>query len=272
MRTAVKIPLLVTLVCGWLFAGNAEAERQVTSIPLTSLQCCCRSRINLAIPAHRLLETAAAVSGLLTSLGVSEGLTRLGKASFHRRRPNFYAFCDFDYETQQCTGTDYRICEAQRGLPSGHASLTCCSMVYLSCYFCGKILSSNNHYLQRYKMLWCIVISTILLSYAVFVAATRVMDHWHNPGDAIAGLVLGGVSAFAVYHLYYPPLWKAPAAGTPRTVWALLMQSSSPQTNTTIGEVAIVDTTGERIVSSSPPAKLEAKQTKLPDLSVAVLP
>lgn len=299
MWTAVWVPLMVTIAGGWLLAGgnnNADDEqprRVVKSIPLTSLQCCCccNSRINLSIPSHRLLEAAAAASGLLTSVGISECLTRLGKASFGRRRPNFYDFCDFDYATRQCAAASERVCAAQHSFPSGHASLACCAMVYLSCFFGGKILSSsssnNNRWClqqRRHKMLWCTAVATLLLSYAVFVAATRVTDHWHKPGDVLAGLLLGGATAFAVYHLYYPPLWNARAAGTPRTGGALLLVKSSasqqPTTNndTTTGDVATVSSiaTGERgmvvVSSSSQPAKLGGvQQPKLSDLAVVLV-
>jgi membrane-associated phospholipid phosphatase len=235
MWTAVWIPLLVLPFCGWFLAWNLdETSNQARPLLLRSIPIVASCwngpwRFHIQLSPHRLLQSVAAVSGMLTSLGISGGLTVLGKATFQRRRPNFYEMCGFAYETQQCLGSNDQVCGAQYSFPSGHASLEGCAMVYLSCFFCGKILSCSSME-QRYKPLGCLLTCIGFLSWAVFVAVTRVTDHWHNPGDVAAGFCLGGVTAFTVYHLYYPPLWNTRTPGMPRTVVALVSAGSNGTT------------------------------------------
>lgn len=263
MWTAVWIPLLVLPICGWFLARNNLDESSNQTIPLLlrsiPLETAChywwngRRRVqDLQFPPHRLLEAVAALSGMLTSLGISEGLTRLGKATFQRRRPNFYEMCGFDYESQKCLASSDRVCGAQYSFPSGHASLEACAMVYLSCFFCGKILSCSGID-KRYRPLSCFLTCVVFLSWAVWVAVTRVTDHWHNPGDVAAGLCLGGVTAFTVYHWYYPPLWNTLTPGRPRTLEALMCSGSSNDT-------AIVDTLPEEKMASAQRVDVEAKR------------
>ena len=255
MWTAVYIPLMIMAICGWLLAWNLDKTANhrthslLRSIPLTF---CWNNCIQIQLPPNRLLEAVAAVSGLLTSLGFSGCLTQVGKATFQRRRPNFYEMCQFDYETQQCLASNSQVCGAQYSFPSGQASMEGCAMMYLCCFFCGKIVSSSGN--QRYKPLWCFLTCSGFLSWAVFVAVTRVTDHWHNPGDVAAGLLLGGGTALTVYHIYYPPLWNSTIAGTPHTIVPFLREEDKSN------DTKVNSKKQEMMATPQESANVEAKQ------------
>eukprot|EP00538_Stauroneis_constricta_P006990 CAMPEP_0119546608 /NCGR_PEP_ID=MMETSP1352-20130426/956_1 /TAXON_ID=265584 /ORGANISM="Stauroneis constricta, Strain CCMP1120" /LENGTH=223 /DNA_ID=CAMNT_0007591329 /DNA_START=54 /DNA_END=722 /DNA_ORIENTATION=- len=72
-----------------------------------------------------------AVSGLLLSIGVSEGCTQLIKLYVLRRRPNFYKLCQFSIETLKCMAPYRKVLEAQMSFPSGHSSISFSGMTYV---------------------------------------------------------------------------------------------------------------------------------------------
>ena len=233
--------------------NDEEAVPAFRSIRLCSFL----GRLSLSIEPRRLLEASTAMTGLVMSWGVCHLITDFLKATIARPRPNFYAKCEFDYDnTHECLADPSHICEAQYSFPSGHSSLSACPMTYLACYFCGKLLAAlNKSEMPRcVKPLYCLSIGIPLISVAVFVGATRVWDHHHFVGDVVAGLLLGIVTAFTVYHLYYPPLWNAYAVGTPRIVWSLAKRQQTTTTNNKMMGSADDD---EEDASRSPSADLE---------------
>jgi membrane-associated phospholipid phosphatase len=146
----------------------------------------------------------AAVCGLLTSIGLSEGATILLKFYVQRRRPNFYALCGWSSELLKCTASTQKIREASFSFPSGHSSLSSCAMVYLAWFCLSKVVAARG---PR----WLALVSCVLpVSWAFLVGASRLADHWHHPSDVIAGLVLGSVCATVAFHTWYPPVWSAP--------------------------------------------------------------
>ena len=206
LKASRNFPLLLIILSSWLIASKTKgANLQLRSIPLFSFW-----GVSVSLPVRRILESCAAGSGIWTAYGVSEGLTRLLKGIVWRRRPNFYALCHFDADTMQCMGTLKQICQAQYSFPSGHSSLSACTMVFLCCYLCGRVQHSC------YRCIAC----TLFISWALFVASTRVHDHWHNPSDVLAGLLVGTLSALGVYRIFYPPLFSK-QAGIPKSIWAL---------------------------------------------------
>jgi diacylglycerol diphosphate phosphatase/phosphatidate phosphatase len=152
---------------------------------------------------RRLIDVHAAICGLLTAVGLSEGATQLLKLYVHRRRPNYYALCGWNAELLKCTGTIENVRDASFSFPSGHSSLTNCAMTYLVCFMLSKMIASG-------KPRWMAFSSVVLpWSWAAFVAASRLVDHWHHPSDILAGLLLGGLSATVSFHVWYPPVWSS---------------------------------------------------------------
>ncbi|OEU17317.1 acid phosphatase/Vanadium-dependent haloperoxidase, partial [Fragilariopsis cylindrus CCMP1102] len=121
-----------------------------------------------------------------------------------RRRPNFYELCGFNHTTKQCTANLKRIREANFSFPSGHSSLVCCAMTFLVWYLHGARKSSSTHHCHSRTNLWSRISSLIItylpLAWALFVAASRLVDQWHHPSDVIAGLGLGFVTCTIAYH------------------------------------------------------------------------
>ena len=230
LLTSIWVPLIVLATAGWMLSGmgrnsDDNGTGALRSIELLSFPGAFGGK-TLSLRPRRLLEASAAVSGLLMTIAVSELLTEMGKGTFLRHRPNYYSLCGFNSETLQCEKARGK-CAASLSFPSGHASLSMCAMMYLACYFCGKLLASK--YRSTVKTVGCIMTSIPLLSWSVFVGLTRIVNHWHHPGDVAAGFVLGAVSAVSVYHLYFPSFWNTRARGTPYTVSAMMSQQAKAE-------------------------------------------
>lgn len=162
---------------------------------------------NSNVGQRRRRDIATAACGLLSSIGVSECSTQLLKVFIQRRRPNFYDLCGWNSQLLQCMATKERIREANFSFPSGHSSLACCAMTYLVWFFLGKTVSATSLTLGQKRFVGAIS-CIVPWSWAIFVGATRIVDHWHHPSDVLAGLLLGGLCSTVMYHVWYPPVWS----------------------------------------------------------------
>lgn len=188
------------------------------------------------------------VCAFLTSVSLSEGVTQLLKLLVQRRRPNFYNLCNYKVELEQCTAPIEYIREANFSFPSGHSSLSANAMVFLVWLGLGLLLangtraaivatrsSATNWFrpspfeMLQYKALLIVVIP---LSWAFYVAATRLIDHWHHPADVVSGLLLGSTMSTIAYHLWFPPIFWAQHA--PDIPWSLHLRQAA--TNQADGE------------------------------------
>ena len=137
MWMSKRLPILLILVTSYLLSSQRHRiDVTLRSFPRFTVG---SSRYTVSLLPRRMLETCAAVSGILTAYGISEGLTRMLKGTVGRRRPNFYALCHFDTETLQCMGSPKQICQAQYSFPSGHASMSACTMIFLCLYLTGRM-------------------------------------------------------------------------------------------------------------------------------------
>lgn len=159
---------------------------------------------------QRLIHVATAVSGFATAVGISEGTTVLLKLWIQRPRPNYYSLCGFDKALRKCTADLEHIREANFSFPSGHSSLTNCGMTFLVLYSIGRQVCKQGHISISFNVI-------LPWGWAIFVAASRLVDKWHHPSDVVAGLALGFVTSTIAYHIWYPPLWSK-MAGVPRAL------------------------------------------------------
>lgn len=151
---------------------------------------------------RQLHDVHAAVFGLTTAIGLSEGATVLLKFFVQRRRPNFYALCGWSSELLKCTAPIGKIRDANFSFPSGHSSLSSVAMVYLAWFCLSKVVAARG---PR----WLALSSCVFpVAWALFVGASRLVDHWHHPSDVLAGLLLGSVCGTAAFHTWYPPVWS----------------------------------------------------------------
>jgi len=167
--------------------------------------------------------------GLIEGLGVTTFITQLLKNFCGRKRPNFFAMCNYKgYRTaletgnftyynsvtvagaigslEHCLETDGAVLrEAQYSFPSGHSSTIFAGLTFLCLYFLHIV---PKHFFKgrfgtpsgiRFLPIH-IVVMTLLMSSAAYVAGTRTRDYWHNFDDILAGAVLGfGVSCFTFW-------------------------------------------------------------------------
>ncbi|GKY97849.1 hypothetical protein MPSEU_000742800 [Mayamaea pseudoterrestris] len=186
LLSSILMPFILILVSAWLM------------------------NLRLKFAWQRIHYVHASLCAFGTALGLSEGPTQLLKLYVQRPRPNYYALCGFEMATQRCLADVLLVREANFSFPSGHSSLSACASVFLTWYVCGLILSrSSNELSMAQKRFLCVSASTMLLSWCIFVAASRLVDHWHHHADVVAGLLLGSLAATLGYHVWYPPIWNA---------------------------------------------------------------
>jgi diacylglycerol diphosphate phosphatase/phosphatidate phosphatase len=130
-----------------------------------------------------------------------------------RPRPNFFALCEFSVEEQRCTNSSMkRVIESQLSFPSGHSSVAWCGMTFLVLVLLGKlqrhrhrVAAGNEWQSVRHHQPWVTILCCLIpWSWAAFVAASRIVDHWHHPSDVLAGSLLGIACAVVPYHAFYP--------------------------------------------------------------------
>ena len=101
--------------------------------------------------------------------------------------------------------------------PSGHSSLTCCGMTFLVWYLHGASGMNGIQHIESSRVISLTIRTCLPWGWALFVAASRLVDHWHHPSDVLAGLGLGFATCTIAYHHWYPPVWSK-YAGIPRAL------------------------------------------------------
>jgi membrane-associated phospholipid phosphatase len=167
--------------------------------------------------------------GLIEGIGVTTFMTQVIKNFCGRKRPNFFAMCNYKgYRTAletgnftyynsvtvegaigslaHCLETDGSVLrEAQYSFPSGHSSTIFAGLTFLCLYFLHVV---PKHYMKgrfgtpasiRFLPTHIIVMILLMLA-SLLVAGTRTRDYWHNFDDIMGGAVLGfGVSCFTFW-------------------------------------------------------------------------
>ena len=163
-------------------------------------------------------------------------LTGLVKTLSGRLRPHFLAVCRPDFGTLNCTDslgypiyvTDFEceendltiVNEARRSFPSGHASLSTFTFVFLALYVASMRALYHRSALKLFAMVFFFIL-------ALMTSFSRISDNRHHPTDVVAGMVLGaGVAVTTVYyHLYYFSHYKYTARSELET--GLIRQSDT---------------------------------------------
>eukprot|EP00569_Conticribra_weissflogii_P007147 CAMPEP_0171347034 /NCGR_PEP_ID=MMETSP0878-20121228/26755_1 /TAXON_ID=67004 /ORGANISM="Thalassiosira weissflogii, Strain CCMP1336" /LENGTH=327 /DNA_ID=CAMNT_0011850945 /DNA_START=161 /DNA_END=1144 /DNA_ORIENTATION=+ len=161
----------------------------------------------------------AGFCSVLVAIGISEFFTHTFKFYVGRLRPNFYAMCGFDTDTLSCQNGEQMENEARMSFPSGHSSLSCCGMMTLTLFLYARVglgrIMVPGVASGRSKFLGIVAFTPLLVSF--WCATSRLVDNWHHPSDIIAGTILGAVSAFISYHLWFPHMFSE-YAGIPLSV------------------------------------------------------
>jgi len=140
-------------------------------------------------------------------------------------RPNFKALCGWDASKSTCTSLPMMISSSRQSFPSGHSSALASGMAYLSLFLSLVIIHSPKSRPGAF-------ISSLLRPFvfflpaalAVWVASTRLWDHFHRIEDVSVGLALGTAIAWVVASIHLPshksmPMGAGP--GRPRLLGSL---------------------------------------------------
>mmetsp|Transcript_1588 Transcript_1588/g.4152 ORF Transcript_1588/g.4152 Transcript_1588/m.4152 type:complete len:295 (-) Transcript_1588:1252-2136(-) len=111
--TSVTFPLIFLVAHAWY--SNAGADAGSGSAPPT----------RTASTILRLYRIATVISAFSVAIGMAEGTTVMIKQWVKRRRPNFYALCEFDIFERKCTGSPHHIKEVRRGHIFGSENRKC---------------------------------------------------------------------------------------------------------------------------------------------------
>ncbi|KLO09542.1 lipid phosphate phosphatase 1 [Schizopora paradoxa] len=149
--------------------------------------------------------------GLWTARASSRLITEFLKNRVGRLRPDFLARCAWDDVTLQCTGKAADILDGRRSFPSGHSSTAFAGMTFLFLWISAQTMTWNLSYpLQRlnFPLLNCrsarVILCLAPLSYATWVAVSRVEDYRHHKEDVIVGSILGFFCGAVSYLMYWP--------------------------------------------------------------------
>ena len=133
---------------------------QIPFLAILAFSYCCVRRDQCHLP----------VCTFLSTIGVSETCTRLVKYWVQRFRPNFFSLCRYNGTGSTvgdgCTNDFSKVLEGQLSFPSGHSSLSFCSMTVLVWLL----------YSRRYR-----VVCWTPWIFSAIVGISRIVNQWHHP-------------------------------------------------------------------------------------------
>ncbi|XP_073963701.1 phospholipid phosphatase 5-like [Choristoneura fumiferana] len=150
------------------------------------------------------------------ALGINGITTNTIKLIAGRPRPDFFYRCfPNGVETMdlQCTGDPGEIMDGRKSFPSGHSSLSWCSLGAGSLWLSGRLRVLARRRGGGARLVVCA--APLLL--AGCVALSRSCDYHHHWEDILFGSILGFTTAVFCYRQYYNPL-SSELAGVPYIV------------------------------------------------------
>ena len=154
-------------------------------------------------------ESIAFYHGAFLSIGNSEFIAEIVKNYVGYLRPNTYQMLGSENGDVTCSNGDINYSEnwykVHHSFPSGHAVMGASVFFYLSLYLLGKVqpcrpqdVSLNNFLIDLMTFL-----SFTPYYFGIWVAASRVREHYHHPADIIMGLFIGTIFACIWYFRYF---------------------------------------------------------------------
>lgn len=169
------------------------------------------------IVSRNYVDTTQSFLAWTLALSINAFVTETVKLAIGRPRPDFFYRCFPDgkmTEKLTCTEVTRDIIDGRKSFPSGHSSFSFSSMGFLSLWLCGRLGALKRGNERVLAMAAC---STPLVV-AALVAVSRCMDNHHHWEDVVAGSLLGLVSSYICYTLYYYPL-RSDLSGYPYIVY-----------------------------------------------------
>lgn len=144
-----------------------------------------------ALTSPKTIDLNFAGLSFLQTLSITLFITETLKVFVSRHRPNFFSYCKYDFEAGRCTAKPLHIRDSKMSFPSGHASISFSSSVWIF-LFIGKII-------QNKEEIWWLLVRFIPISIAIFISATRITDYMHFPSDVACGAMLGSGVAIIIF-------------------------------------------------------------------------
>jgi len=178
--------------------------------------------MKLQVKDRRILDIFLAILAFLEAVAMTLALTTFLKNWVARKRPNFYAMCNYQgYREALATGnfTYYLqhttpgavgnmancwenstsiLHDSQYSFPSGHSSSIFCSLVFIG----ALMMVTLRNYSSKHVMIKGVLLAIFLWSSAI-IAGTRPRDYWHNFDDVIGGMIIGVAMAVLSFYLNY---------------------------------------------------------------------
>lgn len=160
--------------------------------------------------------------GLWFALALTSVVTDFLKVLIARPRPDFMERCGLAttlpglYSLDSCKmplGHSYLL-DGLKSCPSGHLSLSFAGLGFLALWLCGQFgaIRSQKHWqIPMWKPLVCIGAP---VTFASYIALSRVQDYRHHPLDVTIGSLIGAMVALMIYRRYFPSP-KDQASATP---------------------------------------------------------
>lgn len=154
------------------------------------------------------VDAIQSLLGAYLSVFLAGSITNIIKLGVGRPRPDFLARCFPDGnidDSMVCKGKPEDIIEGYKSFPSGHSALCFSCLAYLSLYIAGKLHVFNP---SGRGSAWRVMCFLFPLLWATMIAVSRTADYHHHWQDVTVGSILGIVTAYLVYRMYYPSLQK----------------------------------------------------------------
>ncbi|XP_026331909.1 phospholipid phosphatase 5-like [Hyposmocoma kahamanoa] len=139
------------------------------------------------------------------ALSINAFITEIIKLAIGRPRPDFFYRCFPDgkmTEKLTCAKVTKDVIDGRKSFPSGHSSFSFCSMGFLSLWLYGRLGALKSGHERVLAVLAC----SVPLMLAAMVSISRCFDNHHHWEDVAAGSLIGFVSSYTCYALYYYPL------------------------------------------------------------------
>lgn len=108
-----------------------------------------------------------------------------------------------DLQNLNCDGDPHTINEGRKSFPSGHSSSAFAGFGFVAFYVWGKSLAFAKF---GYTKSWRFLSGFPFLLTALYIVISRTQDYRHHWEDVTIGSIIGLLSAYFSYRLYYPKL------------------------------------------------------------------
>lgn len=156
-----------------------------------------------------LVQSHHGVISVCAGRGLARLITEVLKRIIGGLRPDFLSRCEWDKVLEACTGDAEDILDGRQSFPSGHSSAAFAGMTFLSLWIAGQTAAWCFHAPRpsgslRSSLMGNFAVTLLPLVWASFVAITRIEDYRHHPEDVIAGSLIGIISAWIFYIMFWP--------------------------------------------------------------------